>query len=134
MARLSFNGRALLTALVANVAMGIFLTPLGPFETRPVSALRSFAWPATFAAGMILNISSSLALFARAREASVLAIIASIFFIVPIAADQVGWFMSLPPPPAISILELATVVVAAVVIFYGSKVYRVATAEKLLSA
>ncbi len=134
MAELSFNGRRLLIALVVNVAIGVFLTPLGPFETRPVSALRSPTWPATFVVGMVLNLACAVALFARDREASVLAVVASIFFIVPIAADQTGLFMSLPPPPAISILELATVLVAALVIFYGSKVYREPTAGKRLSA
>ncbi len=121
----STNGRVLLIALRVNLVIGILLTPLGPFETRPISSLRSFAWPATFVIGMILNVASAIVVFSRARVVSIVAIAASILFIVPIFADQAGFFMSLPPPPPppIPALEIATILISLLVIFYASNVY-----------
>lgn len=129
--RLSINGQVLLIALVLDVIIGTLLTPLGPFETRPISAVRSLAWPATFVVGLILNLASAVVVFSKPRVASTLAIVASVVFIVPILADQAGMFMSLPPPPAIPALEIIAVLISLFVIFVAWKVYRETTARAL---
>ncbi len=63
-------------------------------------------------------------LFRRVRLASMLAVVGSILFFLPIFGDQTGSFFSLPIPPTINTLEYIFVVVLLVTLFLASKVYR----------
>ncbi len=115
----------LLVALIVNVLLVILLTPLG-FETRPPSDLKPVGFIAigTIFAGLILDLASIGLLFRRVRLASILAVIGSILFFLPIFADQTGSFFSLPTPPAINTLEYIFVVALFVTLIFASKVYR----------
>jgi hypothetical protein len=128
---ISSNGKILVTLLVVAVVIGILLTPLGPFETRPISALGSPGWPVTFITGVILNFACIILLFSRARTTSILAGVASVLYIVPILADQAGLFLPRPPPPAIPALEIITIVVEIAVLFFALSVHRESTVKKL---
>ena len=123
--RLSRNAWALAVALAVNVALIILLTPLG-FETRPATDLKTVGYLAigTIFAALALDVASIALLFRRARLASILAIVGSIFLFFPIFGDQTGSFFSLPIPPVIHTLEYIDVVVLLVALFLASKVYR----------
>jgi len=123
--KLSRNAIALAVALVVNVLLIILLTPLG-FETRPPSDLKPIGYVAigTIFTGLILDLASIGLLFRRVRLASMLAVVGSILFFLPIFGDQTGAFFSLPTPPTINSLEYIFVVVLLVTIFLASKVYR----------
>ena len=116
---------ALAVVLVVNVVLIILLTPLG-FETRPPSDLKPVGYVAigTIFTGLILYLASIGLLFRRVRLASMLAVVGSILFFLPIFGDQTGSFFSLPIPPVIHTLEYIDVVVLLVSLFLAWKVYR----------
>lgn len=123
--KLSRSVMALAAVLVVNVVLVYLLTPLG-FESRPSTDLKTVGYIAigTIFAGLILDLASIALLFRRARLASSLAIVGSIFFFFPIVGDQTGFFFSVPTPPMINTLEYIFVPVLLVTLFLASKVYR----------
>ncbi len=117
---------ALAVALVVNVLLIILLTPLGGFETRPLSDVRPIGFIAVGAifAGLILDLASIGLLFRRVRLASLLVVVSSSLLFLPTFADQTGSFSSLPAPPAINTFEYIFVTVLLLTLFLASKVYR----------
>ena len=104
--RLSRGAWALATALWLNILLAVLLTPLG-FESRPPTDLTTIGYIAIGAvfAGLLLDLASFIVLLRRSRLASILAVIGSVLFIVPIVADRTGSFFSLPVPPVVNALE-----------------------------
>jgi hypothetical protein len=123
--KLSRNVLALIVVLVVNVLLVILLSPLG-FETRPPADLKIVGYIAigTIFAGAILDLASIILLFKRVRLASILAIVGSILFFVPIVGDQFGAFFSVPSPRVIITLEYIFIPVLLVTLFLASTVYR----------
>lgn len=131
--KLSRNGRILATLLIVLIVGGILLTPLG-FETRAsafLSSPSSRLWLVLAFVGLILTPASLLILFFRPRIASILATIGSIALVVLSLADQAGLAVSIPPPLPITVLEVVTTAIIAVVVFLASKVYKETSLAKV---
>lgn len=131
--KLSRNGRILATLLIVLIVGGILLTPLG-FETRASAFLASPSsrlWLVLAFVGLILTPASLLILFFRPRIASILATIGSIALVVLSLADQAGLAVSIPPPLPITVLEVVTTAIIAVILFFSSRVYKETSLAKV---
>ncbi len=129
-ARTKFSRNAIILAIVmiVNVVIVILLTPVG-FETRPISALKTFGYIAiaTIFVGLALNLTSIVLLLfrrVRVRLASGLTIITSVLFFLINLIDRTGSFFSVPIPSAINTLEYLFTAVLIVTLFIASLVYR----------
>ena len=122
---LSRHGRNLAIGLVAALFLGFLL---GGIETRPYSTATTLGLIGIILStiGVVLNLASIGLLFrkARARIASILAIVGSILFFPILLADQAGLYSSLSLPSGISAVELLMIPVLVVVLFLASRVYR----------
>ena len=121
-------GIMLAIVMIVNVVIIIFLTPIG-FETRPISALKTFGYIAivTIFVGLALDLTSIVLLLfkrVRVRLASGLTIVTSFLFFLIILVDRTGSFFSVPIPPAINTLEYLFTAVLIVTLFIASLVYR----------
>jgi len=123
--RLSRGAWALATALWLNILLAVLLTPLG-FESRPPTDLTTIGYIAIGAvfAGLLLDLASFIVLLRRSRLASILAVIGSVLFIVPIVADRTGSFFSLPIPPVIYALEYVFMAVLVATLFLAWRVHK----------
>ena len=122
---------ALFVVTLACILVIILLTPLG-FETRPQSDLKTFGYVAiaTIFTGLGMFLLSIGLLFIRVHLSSILAIIASMLFFVPVIGDRVGAFFSVPIPPTINVLEYLLAVVLLADVFIALRVYRQSAASK----
>ena len=129
--KLSSSTLALLLVTMACILVIILLTPLG-FETRPQSDLKTFGYVAigTIFTGLGMFLLSIGLLFRRVHLSSILAIIASMLFFVPVIGDRVGAFFSVPIPPTINVLEYLLAVVLLADILIALRVYRQSAASK----
>ena len=122
---LSRHGRNLAIGLVAALCLGFLL---GGIETRPYSTATTLGLIVLIASsiGVVLNLASIALLFrkARARIASILAIVGSLLFFPTLLADQAGLYSSLPLTSGISAVELLMIPVLVAVLFLASRVYR----------
>jgi hypothetical protein len=126
--KLSRNAIILAIVMIANIVIIILLTPIG-FETRPISALKTFGYIAivTIFVGLTLDLASIVLLLfkrVRVRLASGLAIISSVLFFLINLIDRTGSFFSVPIPPAINTLEYLFTAILIVTVFIASLVYR----------
>jgi hypothetical protein len=126
--KFSRNAIILAILMIVNVVIIILLTPIG-FETRPISALKTFGYIAivTIFVGLTLDLASIVLLLfkrVRVRLASGLAIISSVLFFLINLIDRTGSFFSVPIPPAINTLEYLFTAVLIVTLFIASLVYR----------
>ena len=126
--KFSRNAIVLAIVMIVNVLIIIFLTPIG-FETRPISALKTFGYLAivTIFVGIALDLASIVLLLfkrVRVRLASGLTIVTSVLFFLIILVDRTGSFFSVPIPPAINTLEYLFTVVLILTLFIASLVYR----------
>jgi hypothetical protein len=120
------NGRsALVVELTASVVLAVLLSPLG-FETRPSADLTLLGLISigAVAVGSLLDLAAIVLLSRRVRLASLLALIGSVVFLVPIVTDQAGAFFSLPSPTVISVLEYVFLVVLIVALPLAWSVHR----------
>ena len=79
-------------------------------------------------AGLLLDFAAIVLLFRRrTRVASILAIVGSVLFVFPNAADRIGSFFTLPIPPVINILEYIFMAVLLLTLFLAARVRREST-------
>src|SRR5664279_1673136 len=94
--KFSRNAIILAIVMIANVVIIILLTPIG-FETRPISALKTFGYIAivTIFVGLSLDFASIVLLLfkrVRVRLASSLTIVSSVLFFLINLIDRTGSF------------------------------------------
>ncbi len=130
--KLSSRGRVLAVLLVLYILFDILLTPLGGLETRPSTNVTTVGYVTVslLFVGLALSPVSLVLLFYKPRRSPIVAIIAGILYFPAFVADQTGYFSSLQPPNAISVLEIVQAVVALVTIFVASSIHR----QKAVSA
>ena len=100
----------------------VHLTPTAGFETRSPARVTGVGIASLVRVfiGLTLGV-ISLALIARvSRRKPIVAIIASVPFIPAFLAEQTGEFSSLRPPAAIETIEIAPIVIVAIVIVFSS--------------
>ncbi len=111
-------------ALVAYIVLDLLLTPLGRFETRPVSDVTVFGFITLglLFIGLILAlVSVALVLLGRAGSLSlvILILIAGVLYLPALVADQTGHFSKLQHPTAIVSIELIQAVISGVLIVFA---------------
>ncbi|SRR6266566_948547 len=77
--QLSRNEKILAIAFAMSIC-GILFTPVG-LETRPLSALRSYALIPLFLSGTILDLASRILIFKKSRIAAITGIFAAIEYV-----------------------------------------------------
>src|SRR5713226_7302486 len=85
--QLSRNEKILAIAFAVMSVCGFLFTPAG-LETRPLSALRSYALIPVFLAGTILDIASLILIFKKPRIAAATGIVAAIMYVFLAPGDQ----------------------------------------------
>src|SRR2546428_11410798 len=121
--QLSRNEKILAIAFAVMSACGILFTPIG-LETRPLSALRSYALIPLFLAGTILDFASLILIFKKPRIAAMTGIIAAIQYIFLAPGDQAQiFFVGVPVPVGITITEIVALVASIVVLLFAPTVY-----------
>jgi hypothetical protein len=121
--RLSRNEKTLAIAFGAMSICGFLFTPAG-LETRPLSALRSYALIPVFLAGTILDIVSLILIFKKPRIAAVTGIVAAIMYVFLAPGDQAElFFVGVPVPVGITINEIVALVASIIVLLFAPMVY-----------
>jgi hypothetical protein len=121
----SRDAKILAILLIVFAFCDVLLSPVG-FETRASAIFSnpsSLPWLGLLFAGLILNIISLILVLFRARIASILAMIGTIVYIIPLIADQAHIFTPLAPPPLIADVEGVTAVVLLGVFIAAVRVY-----------
>ncbi len=121
----SRDAKILAILLVVFVFCDILLSPVG-FETRASAIFKDPAalrWLGLLFGGLILNVVSLILVFFRARIASILAMIGTVVYLIPLIADQAHIFTPLAPPPLIADVEGVTAVVLLGVFISAVRVY-----------
>src|SRR6266852_4515838 len=121
----SRDAKILAILLLVFIFCDILLSPVG-FETRASAIFRnpsSLPWLGILFGGLILNVVSLLLVFFRPRIASVLSMIGTIVYLIPLIADQEHIFTPLAPPPLITDVEGVTAVVLLGVFISAVKLY-----------
>src|SRR5207244_11436812 len=85
--QLSRNEKILAIAFAVMSICGILFTPVG-LETRPLSALRSYALIPLFLSGTILDLASLILIFKKPRIAAITGIFAAIEYAFLAPGDQ----------------------------------------------
>lgn len=119
-------------ALIVSFVLFFFLSPLGGLEPRPFATHPWFAaiHPIGFVfltgvfAAMALNAAALAQLDQRPRRAAMCALVGPPLVAAALAADQLGWFASLPPPLPITIFEYALMAVELLVLATAASQYR----------
>ena len=109
----SRDAKILAILLLVFIVCDILLSPVG-FETRASEIFKSpssLSWLGLLFVGLILNVVSLILVSFRPRIASILSMIGTIAYIVPLIADQAHIFTSSAPPPLITEVEGITLVV-----------------------
>src|SRR2546430_10714061 len=88
---LSRNEKILAIAFAVMSICGVLFTPAG-LETRPPSALRSYALIPLFLAGPILDFASLILIFKKPRIAALTGIVAAIEYVFLAPGDQAQLF------------------------------------------
>jgi len=121
--QLSRNEKILAIAFAVMSICGFLFTPAG-LETRPLSALRSYALIPVFLAGTILDIASLILIFKKRRIAAVTGIIAAIMYVFLAPGDQAEiFFVGVPVPVGITINEIVALIASIVVLLFAPMVY-----------
>ncbi len=121
--QLSRNERILAIAFAVMSVCGFLFTPAG-LETRPLSALRSYALIPFFLAGTILDIASLILIFKKPRIAAVTGIVAAIMYVFLAPGDQAEvFFVGVPVPVGITISEIVALIASIVVLLFAPMVY-----------
>ena len=121
--QLSRNEKILAIAFAVMSVCGFLFTPAG-LETRPLSALRSYALIPFFLAGTILDIASLILIFKKPRIAAVTGIVAAIMYVFLAPGDQAEiFFVGVPVPVGITINEIVALIASIVVLLFAPTVY-----------
>ncbi len=121
--QLSRNEKILVIAFAVMSVCGFLFTPAG-LETRPLSALRSYALIPVFLAGTILDIASLILIFKKPRIAAVTGIVAAIMYVFLAPGDQAEiFFVGVPVPVGITINEIVALIASIVVLLFAPMVY-----------
>ncbi len=121
--QLSRNEKILAIAFAVMSICGILFTPAG-LETRPLSALASYALVPLFLAGTILDFVSLILIFKKPRIAAVTGIVAAIEYVFLAPGDQAKiFFVGVPVPVGITINEIVALVASIVVLMVAPMVY-----------
>jgi hypothetical protein len=121
--QLSRNEKILAIAFAVMSVCGFLFTPAG-LETRPLSALRSYALIPFFLAGTILDIASLILIFKKPRIAAVTGIVAAIMYVFLAPGDQAEiFFVGVPVPVGITTNEIVALIVSIVVLLFAPMVY-----------
>ncbi len=121
----SRDAKLLAILLLVFIFCDVLLSPAG-FETRASAIFSnpsSLPWLGILFGGLILNVLSLLLVFFRPRIASILAMIGTILYIVPLIADQAHIFTPLAPPPLITDVEGVVAVVLLGVFISAVRLY-----------
>ncbi len=114
--KLSRDEKILAIAFAVMSVCGFLFTPAG-LETRPLSALRSYALIPVFLAGTILDIASLILIFKKPRIAAVTGIVAAIMYVFLAPGDQAEiFFVGVPVPVGITINEIVALIASIVVL------------------
>src|SRR5690349_6517492 len=100
----SRDAKILAILLLLFVFCDVLLSPVG-FETRASAIFRdpsSLSWLGILFVGLILNVLSLILVFFRPRVASILAMIGTALYIIPLVADQEHIFTPLAAPPLVA--------------------------------
>jgi hypothetical protein len=118
----SLAARILAATLVVYIVLDILLTPVAPFETRPLEHVMGvgFATLGLLFVGLALAVLSLVLLFRGSRRAAIVAIVSGVLYFPAVLAEQTGHFSSIQAPTAIERIELVQVVVALIVIGVGA--------------
>ena len=119
-------------ALIASFVLFFFLTPAGGLEPRPFATHPWFAavYPIGFVfltgvfVAIVLNGVALKQLEKQPRRAAMYALVGPPLVAAGLAADQLGWFASMPPPIAITVFEYALMAVELVVLATAASQYR----------
>ena len=121
--QLSRDEKTLAIAFAVMSVCGFLFTPAG-LETRPLSALRSYALVPFFLAGTILDIASLILIFKKPRIAAVTGIVAAIMYVFLAPGDQAEiFFVGVPVPVGITINEIVALIASIVVLLFAPTVY-----------
>ena len=121
--KLSRNEKILAIAFAVMSVCGFLFTPAG-LETRPLSALRSYALIPFFLAGTILDIASLILIFKKPRIAAVTGIVAAIMYVFLTPGDQAEiFFIGVPVPVGITINEIVALIASIIVLLFAPMVY-----------
>ena len=121
--KLSKNERILALAFTIMSICGILFTPAG-LETRPPSALRSYALIPLFLAGTILDFASLIRIFKKPRIAAITGIVAAIEYVFLAPGDQAQlFFVGVAVPVGITINEIIALITSIVVLLFAPMVF-----------
>ena len=121
--KLSKNERILALAFTIMSICGILFTPAG-LETRPPSALRSYALIPLFLAGTILDFASLILIFKKPRIAAITGIVAAIEYVFLAPGDQAQlFFVGVAVPAGITINEIIALIASIVVLLFAPMVF-----------
>ncbi|TMI42369.1 hypothetical protein E6H21_00670 [Candidatus Bathyarchaeota archaeon] len=121
--KLSKNERILALAFTIMSICGILFTPAG-LETRPPSALRSYALIPLFLAGTILDFASLILIFKKPRIAAITGIVAAIEYVFLAPGDQAQlFFVGVAVPVGITINEIIALIASIVVLLFAPMVF-----------
>jgi hypothetical protein len=121
--------RMLAVLFVVGIILGFLLTPLG-FETR-MNEIRTLAFAVFFVTvGLLLPIAGLISLFKKPKLAGVLAVIDASLLFLTAPADQVRFFFTVSPPPAVTAGEFILILVGIGYMLYGLRIYYRAVIEK----
>src|SRR2546430_11351328 len=121
--QLSRNEKILAIAFAVMSICGILFTPVA-LETRPLSALRSYALIPLFLSGTILDLASLILIFKKPRIAAITGIIAAIEYVFLAPGDQAQFFfVGVPVPVGITINEIVALIASIVVLLFAPVAY-----------
>ena len=121
--RLSTNEKILAITFAVMSVCGFVFTPAG-LETRPLSALRSYALIPFFLSTTVLDIASLILIFKKPRIAMITGIVAAISYIYLAPLDQAElFFVGVPVPLAITANEMVALAASIIVLLLAPIVY-----------
>jgi hypothetical protein len=121
--KLSRNEKILAITFAVMSVCGFLFTPAG-LETRPLSALRSYALIPFFLSTTILDIASLILILKKPRIATITGIVAAISYVFLAPIDQAElFFVGVPVPLGITITEMVTLAASIVALLFSPIVY-----------
>ena len=121
--QLSRSEKTLAIAFAVMSVCGFLFTPAG-LETRPLSALRSYALIPFFLAGTILDIASLILIFKKPRIGAIIGVVAAIEYVFLASGDQAEFFfVGVSVPVGITVTEIVALIASIVVLLFAPMVY-----------
>lgn len=121
--KLSRNEKILAITFAVMSVCGFLFTPAG-LETRPLSALRSYALIPFFLSTTILDVASLILIFKKPRIGMITGVVAAISYIFLAPLDQAElFFVGVPVPLAITINEIVVIAASILVLLLAPLVY-----------